>query len=347
MATAKKTASGKWRVLVYAGTVDGKRHYKSITKPTKREAELAALEFQSARPPVSNMTLRDAYRQYVRDRAKLSPSTLREYDRIAEHSDSPLMTRRISDIRPVDLEREIRRLVKIYSPKSVRNRVGLFTAVMREYAPEIAFHPKLPKKKKADVYVPDEDAIVRLYGILKDRDHWLLIPFLLASQCGLRASEVAALTYGAVDRVKKRIHVRAALVYGKGGVYLKEPKSDSGDRIIPVSQNVLDEIGEGEPDERIVQMYAPWISTAWTRFIRETGEEPFSFHKLRHFFCSRALLAGVPLDYVVYFMGHASKQMVEEVYAHIFPSARERFADTLTKTALFGANATVNATANV
>ena len=345
MATAKKTAAGTWRILVYAGTVDGKRHYKSITKPTKREAELAALEFHFARPPVSNMTLRDAYRQYVIDRPKLSPSTLREYDRIAEHSDSPLMTRRISDIRPVDLDREVKRLEKIYAPKSVRNRVGLFTAVMREYMPEVAFHPKLPKKRKADVYIPEEDVIVRLYHLLLNYpDKRLLIAFLLASQCGLRASEVAAMFYRVIDYEGLRIHVCAAIVQGKGGQVLKGTKSDAGDRWVPVSQFVLDIIGTGDPDERVVNMSGAWISCKWHRFMIASGEKPFSFHKLRHFFCSRALLAGVPLDYVVYFMGHASKQMVEEVYGHVFPSARERFADTLTETALFRVNATENAT---
>lgn len=338
MAKAKKLPSGNWRVLLYIGSENGSRRYKSFTAPTKKEAELAALNWE--RKPKTEMTLREAYRRYLKDREKLSPSTLREYERVTEKSDSPLMNYRIVDIRLADVQEELNRLGRDHSPKTVRNRYGLFSAVMHEYLPEVSFSPKLPKKKKTEVYVPDENAIIRLYELLKSEERWLLLAFLLASQCGLRASEISALTYGAVDYKKKRIHVRAALVYGKGGCYLKEPKSESGKREIPVSQEVLNELGSGEPDQRIVPIYAPWISTAWTRFIQKTDEEPFSFHKLRHFFCSRALLAGIPKRYVAYFMGHSGEQMVDRVYEHVFPSAREQFADTLTQTALFSQNAT-------
>ena len=46
MATAKKTASGNWRVLAYTGKgADGKRRYKSFTAPTKKEAELLAAQY--------------------------------------------------------------------------------------------------------------------------------------------------------------------------------------------------------------------------------------------------------------------------------------------------------------
>lgn len=49
MATAKQLPSGSWRCQVYAGTApDGKRQYRSFTAYTKKEAEYAALERQSA-----------------------------------------------------------------------------------------------------------------------------------------------------------------------------------------------------------------------------------------------------------------------------------------------------------
>ena len=47
MATAKKLPSGSWRVQLYAGkTPDGKRQYLSFTRPTKKEAEYEALQYQ-------------------------------------------------------------------------------------------------------------------------------------------------------------------------------------------------------------------------------------------------------------------------------------------------------------
>jgi hypothetical protein len=43
MATAKKTPSGNWRVQIFLGRdKDGTKRKKSITAPTKREAERLA-----------------------------------------------------------------------------------------------------------------------------------------------------------------------------------------------------------------------------------------------------------------------------------------------------------------
>lgn len=45
MATAKKLPSGKYRCLIYVGTENGKRKYKSFTADTKKEAELKATQY--------------------------------------------------------------------------------------------------------------------------------------------------------------------------------------------------------------------------------------------------------------------------------------------------------------
>ena len=46
MAKAKKLKSGNWRVLVYEYTDEQKkRHYKSFTAPTKKEAEYMAADY--------------------------------------------------------------------------------------------------------------------------------------------------------------------------------------------------------------------------------------------------------------------------------------------------------------
>lgn len=349
MAKPKKLPSGKWRTLVYIGMVDGKRKYKSFTADTKSGAEYAALLWKQSRPSASDLTLRQAYRAYIEDRSEvLSASTIREYERIADSSTSPLMNRRIEDIRLTDVQKEINRLAVGHSPKTVRNRFGLFSAVMGAYRPEVKFAPKLPQRKKTEVYIPDEDVVFRLYGLIQDQNkRWLMLAFLLASQCGLRASEIAALTYSNIDRKKHRIRVCQALVRGSDSQVLKVPKSVSGDRWIPCSADLLEILGDGDAAERIVPVTAYQISHEWKRFICRTDEEPFSFHKLRHFFCSRALLAGIPKRYVADYMGHSGEEMVNRVYEHTFPQARDQFADMLTQTALFGQNATRNATRRI
>lgn len=338
MAKAKKTKAGTWRVLIYAGTgPDGKRHYKSFTGPTKAAAELAALKWSQTRPSAENMTLREAYSAYIESRdASCSESTLKEYERIMNTSTSPLMEKRIDEITLADVQKEFNALSRRYSPKTVRNRFGLFTGVMGQFRPDVKFHVKMPQKIKKQIYVPEESEILFIHQALVDQGSWLLIPFILGSQLGLRESEIAALTYMAFVRQKHRVIISEALVAGRNGQALKAPKSDAGYRELPCSDMVLEAIGTGKPDERIVKASAHYISTAWHRFMEKQPVTYFSFHKLRYFFCSRALLAGIPKPYVAYYMGHAGEEMVNRVYEYLFPSAKERFADALSRTALSG-----------
>lgn len=343
MAKAKKTKSGNWRVLVYTGTVDGKRKYRSITAPTKSEAELRAINAQMQKRPSRSLTLRRAYELYIESKnAVLSASTLREYERILKTSKCPLMNRKIDEITKNDIQKEVNELSKRLSPKSVRNHYGLLTAVMSTYREDFKFKVTLPQKIKSKVYVPEDYEIEYIKNELIAQKSWLLLPFMLGHQLGLRESEIVALTYGSFDRRKKLCNVSNAIVAGRNGQTMKAPKSDAGYRFIPVSDEVLDLIGTGRPKDRIVPKAAYCISTSWKRFMEKTDITYFSFHKLRYYFCSKALLKGIPKSYVVYFMGHSNDQMVNRVYEYLFPSAIENYAQMLVSD--FQKNATLNAT---
>lgn len=343
MATAKKTAAGTWKIQVYAGKVNGKRQYIQFTRPSKREAELAALQWQGTRPDRAEMTLRDAYRRYVEDQdASLSQSTLREYHRIAERSTSPIMEKQIERITLADVKRTVNELTKKYALKTVKNRYGLFTAVMHTFCPDRSFRVKMRREPKKDVYVPEPETIDRLYQ--KAKGKWIELPFLLASQCGFRASEIAGLKYDCIDHENNAIIVKRAVVASTDGYAEKEPKSYAGFRTIPCHPALIEAVGVGQPDEYVIPGgNRNHIPARWHEFIVETGETPFSFHKLRHYFASRALLAGIPKKYVAELMGHSSENMLNQVYEHTFKNARSEFASELPKIGVFEADANLNA----
>lgn len=330
MAKAKKTKSGKWTVVVYTGMVDGKRKYKRITKDTKAEAELAAARVRMRHRPSSSMTLRRAYELYIEDRdTVLSASTLKEYERIARASTSPLMNKKIDEITRNDIQREVNTLSKVLSPKTVRNRYGLFTAVMSTYREDFRFKVKLPQKIKPTTYVPEDYEIEYIEKELTSRGSWLLIPFILGYEMGLRESEIAALSSEDFNRKTHQCHIHRALVSGKDGPTMKAPKSDAGDRYVPFTDKVLEMIGTGNSKARICPTSAHCISTSWRRFMETTDIQYFSFHKLRYYFCSKALLKGVPKPYVAYFLGHSGEEMVNRVYKYLFPSAIENFSHVI------------------
>ncbi len=329
MATAKKLPSGNYCVQVYVGMEDGKRRYKRFTAPTKKAAEYAAAQWQLTHTaPTSNdrITLGDAYDRYIESVSNtLSPSTLREYKSCRRNDFPHLMDLKLEDITQEKIQVAINQLARDREPKTVRNKHGLLAAVLHKYKPELRLDTTLPKKKKTDFYVPSEDQILLIYETIKG--NIMEIPFLLASQLGLRASEIAGLQYKHIDKDRQEIRIEQALVRGEDGPVLKAPKSYAGYRTLPCSSFVLDRLGRSsEPEQYVVGISSNEITKRWLRVMRKIDTEYFNFHALRHYFASQGLLQGIPMKYLTELMGHNSEKMIQQVYGHTFPEAKREFA---------------------
>lgn len=222
-----------------------------------------------------------------------------------------------------------------YSPKTVRNAYGLLHASLQMFAPDFVYRISLPQKIKSSFYVPDENEIKVIYKLIKNTE--LEIPFLLASQCGLRPSEICALTKDCITA--DGLEIRKAVVINEHGreVY-KPPKSYAGYRTIPISPLLRDKLMNTPDKKRICVISSNKISRDWNSFLRKHGLHIFRFYSLRHYYASQALLLGIPQKYIAELMGHSSTDMIEKVYQHTFPSAMEEFkvriADNIEK--LFG-----------
>ncbi|MFR4022404.1 MAG: site-specific integrase [[Eubacterium] siraeum] len=190
------------------------------------------------------------------------------------------------------------------------------------FAPDFVYRISLPQKIKSSFYVPDENEIKVIYKLIKNTE--LEIPFLLASQCGLRPLEICALTKDCITA--DGLEIRKAVVINEHGreVY-KPPKSYAGYRTIPISPLLRDKLMNTPDKKRICVISSNKISRDWNSFLRKHGLHIFRFYSLRHYYASQALLLGIPQKYIAELMGHSSTDMIEKVYQHIFPSAMEEF----------------------
>ena len=85
MANAKQMPSGNWRVQIYLGiNKEGKKEKKSITAPTRWQAEMLAAKFiQNMQLAKSRFTIAQAVRDYIDSKKNvLSPSTVYGYENI-------------------------------------------------------------------------------------------------------------------------------------------------------------------------------------------------------------------------------------------------------------------------
>lgn len=331
MAEAKKLPSGSWRVNQYVGRkADGKRHYKSFTGETKREAEYLAAEYMMHHKgeETTSMTLGEAIDAYIESKSNvLSPSTLRGYNAIRRNRLASLMKKDLKELTNKELQRAINEEAKTLSPKTLRNITGLLVPVFGAYRPAFNLNVTLPQKEKKEFYIPSEDAMKRLYKLAEGKR--VELPMLLASQLGMRASEIAGLTFDCIDRERGAVTVKQARVYGVNGNEIKTPKSYAGNRTIPCPGHILEKLPEGEGEKLVLNVTSNDVTRLWISFMRSTDEEYFNFHALRHYFCSTALLLGIPKRYVAEIMGHASENMINRVYEHTFKDKKNEFAETL------------------
>lgn len=345
MATARKLPSGSYRVQQYIETVDGKRVYKSFTADTKKEAEYAAAEYVrncKHKQEPSSMTVGDAIDRFIELKEPvLSPSTVRGYDVIRRCRLSSLMTISLSALTQEMVQKAVNDDSAKHTPKTVRNAYGLLTAVLKEYAPDFVPRAKLPSPRKRKIIIPekaDVNNMLQTCAVPQDRkkgrprDGKLLsVVVMLDAILGLRRSEICALEWEDVDFERRLVHVRSAMVQNKQGEWvLKDPKTyDSFRTLDDVPPFMLDAIAElPRTDTRIIPLTPCAVGNRFRRLAQKLGL-PEGMHTLRHYNASVMLALGIPDQYAMERMGHATPHMLKTVYQHTMGEGRAQTANAV------------------
>lgn len=323
-----------YSIQTYIGkSPDGKKVYKRFSGRDKmeliRQLAAAEAELKEVKEKAETTTLGEALEEYIVSRtAVCSPSTIRGYRSVQKKALLELQERPIEEITQIELQKAINEYAKEHSPKTCRNVHGLISAVLQNNRPGFTIKTTLPQKELSTIYVPDEKEIDSIAELLRGTP--LEIPFLLATQCGLRESEIAALNVSNV--FDDCVMVTEAYVMDENGVYQKKaPKSYAGYRKIPIGKEFADMLRSAADESgEIVKMRSINICNNWIRFRNRNGlNENMTFHALRHHYASKCLLIGMPQKYIAEIMGHSSPKMIEQVYQHIFGSAMEIYANTI------------------
>lgn len=309
MPSYDKLPSGKWRGRAM---LDGKS--VSVTGATKRECVRKIEERLQVRQ--GEMTVGKAMATYIENhRAIFSPSTIVGYEKIRRNYFLSLQKLRLSDINETEVTKAVNLEAKKHSPKTVRNAWGLLRTAISPYVSVAEWRINLPQKEKTDILIPTEKEVSEL--IAKANGTVMEIPLKLAAFCGLRRSEISALTFA--DVVDGYITINKAVVKDENGIWrVKTPKTYSGYRKIKLPSNL---ILEGESGTRITRLNPDNL----TNRCRKLTNNRYSMHDLRHYYASVLLKLGVPNKYAAKRMGHSGEQMLQKVYQHLFEEADLQF----------------------
>lgn len=177
---------------------------------------------------------------------------------------------------------------------------------------------------------------------------------LLALTCGLRAGEINALTWAAIDLDKRQLHVRQATEEVMGQpVTIKSPKTRAGRRSLSVPDVAIAALrdhrreqlelrmamGLGRPAEDALVFPAldggpagtANLSRQWRRAVAALDLPNVNFHALRHSHASQLIAAKVDLATIAARLGHANPSVTLKTYGHLFEKDDSAAADVINR----------------
>lgn len=332
----KQLPSGNYNALVYAGKdANGKRKYKSLTAPTKREVKLMIAEFLTEREMVridsEDITVGDAICRYIQSvDGVLSPSTIVNYWSIHKNRFGRIKDARLSELTTEMVQQSINDEAKHLSPKTISNAHALLSSSLRMAQWKPSSPIALPQKIKPDINIPTDEEV----KIILDRAKGTQFetPFRLAVFCGMRRSEIMALKWSEVDLKKERLTILAATVPGVDNKLVRKEKTKETEskRTIVIFKPALDHLKTlPQTSEFVVTYKHPnSIEKALERILKQTNLPHYRFHDMRHYCVSSMLALNIPKKYIANYVGHASENMIDRVYGHIMENKKSEFMVT-------------------
>lgn len=322
--------SGRQRKKTFARKVDADRHLAAMTADAARGTWVED----------SKVTVADYARQYAALRPH-RPSTARVIGHYIENhlASTPLGARRLSSVRPSDVQAWALSRSAVLSPVTTRNLVGFVRGVFAAAVLDrlIGVSPvqriALPRHEPDRVVPLTIDQVARLAGEMPERTRAMVIT---QAGLGLRIGELLALRLEHVDFLRRTVRIEVQLLGAtrqRGDV--KTPRSR---RTIPLPQVVADELaahlhrfGPGADGSLFTTIFGlPWRSDYYSSYVlrpavtRAGLPGSTTSHDLRHHYASVLLAAGESVPAVAERLGHVNGALVLSTYGHLLPDTEDR-----------------------
>lgn len=338
MANPTKQKNGKYRLQFYIGrdSVTGKRKYYSITSDSQeflkiKNCQLIADKSRGVKTIEElqdcNKTLRQWADEYIACKSNiLAVTTVNEYYNLLRVYFKNLQQKSPFAITAKEVQAEINEMAKTHSPKTCKNVYCFFSSIINYSGASLKGKIRLPQERKPEMCIPNIKEIQYIYKLVKGTE--LEIPFLLATRCGLRASEICGLDGNNVCKcincetgeMHYYIDIKKARVKVGKEEFEKLPKSSCGARKLPIDKEMYDKLKAVAGNKgRVFKYDNHYLSKLWAEFRSENELNPdWSFHSLRHFFASICVAKGVPQFYTSKLMGHSTCDTTQRIYQHVF-----------------------------
>lgn len=335
--------SGKVRYQIY---IDGKR--KSFTGKNKtdcRNQYKTFLRNYDLRPLDSEIRLKAWMERYLTSCRKDSmlPSSYHQLELLRDKIPEDLMHRKVSDIRPVELQKFLNDFSKTASESYIQKMSSLLRSTFAE-AQENDLCIKNParklrtphkEEKKIETYSANEVRQIILFAESYEKDtenralnraaRQIAAAVVTLLLTGIRRGELLGLEAEDLDRLNGIIHIRRAVYELNGVPDVKDGKAKTPGSIrdVPAPNIVFDFIDRIPNAGKYIfgtsigtLMYPRNFNRAYESFMRQIpGVRTLPVHACRHTYATLMQSSGVNIRYVQLILGHTKIETTAR-YSH-------------------------------
>lgn len=338
MPTIKQLPSGSYNTLIYDYTDNnGKRHYKSITAPSKKEVKLLVAEFlaqrelNKERADVPNFTVRQAIERYVETKQNiLAPSTIRLYKSTQRSSLQGIMDIPVSEITSDNLQEEVDKFAENHASKTVKERTRLVKTCVNAFCHDKVLKVSIPQKKNVKIEIPTKEEVTKLLKCAAGTE--AEVPLYFLAYCGMRPCEISALELADIDFEKGTAYIHQDFSKNEYGEYILQDrtKTPAGTRTIKLFTPVLSLLKRIEFKTKYITTLNPDQIYRWNaRIIKKNKLKYYKPYSLRHYCVSVMLRLNIPKNYVADYIGHESEQLIERIYGHTMHDQKDIIFDSV------------------
>jgi len=318
---------GRWQAAVQINGVRkivyGKTRKEAVEKLEAVKAEARA---NGMLPNPKGRTVGEMLRAHIEANApKWKPRTLHDWQFAVERYFKSLQDMPLAKLEPSVVQKLVAGYVTAGKHKTA-HRVYRTLSTACKTAVRFGWLANNPcDRVEAPRYQPKRKemwSVEQLRIFLSGARNHKLFPLWLAAICtGARLGELLALTWAdiAADLGAIRINKSAQRIGGEWIVL--EPKTASGNRVVPIPLAVIDAIRGlakvlAKHTERVFPYSPEYVAEELRKECERLGLPKMTMHGLRHLHASLLLADGLSIPEVSQRLGHSSPAVTLQVYAH-------------------------------
>ena len=375
--TKTEVAPGVWRLRVYVGR-NAKgfpvQRSKTIHAPERKpgagtrlaDRELAKMiaEASQGRTAPGTETVGTLLERFIEHATAIgrSPTTLREYHRIAETVLRPELGRiKVVKLTAADLDRLYAKLTATGNKAiTVRHVHALIGAALHQAEKwdlvdrNVSRQATPPAVHAGEIVAPRPDEVQRIIEVAEAIEPALASLLLLAALTGARRGELCALRWSDVDWNAGTLRIARSVYETPGGGWAEKGTKTHAARRIGLDElgleilrrqraavaQLAEELGVTvAPDAFLfsrspagLEPIRPDVLSKFTKRVATKAGVDTHLHALRHFSATQAIAAGFDAVTVGARLGHADPSITLRVYSHVVEQRDRELAASLGRT---------------